>query len=1298
MNINPDFEGGDELIDEKPAGNPAKICDIAIVGMAARFPNSHNMDQFWTHLIQGNCSVGPLPQNREEELSLIFGELPKSNFIEEGYLDSIMEFEPELFDISKEEASYLDPQQRLLLELVEEAFQDGGYDPERIDGSHIGVYLSENTSDYPRYCGGIQPLGLINSVPASNVGRVAYTFDLRGPAVSFGAACASSLCAVHYACHSLIMGETNAAIAGGVRLWFVPPYKGDISLNPMVSKKQRICAFDQDADGIIGGEGGGILLLKRLDDAIAHKDHIHAVIKASAVASNGARSAGIAAPSETAQTELILRAHAALPKDTRITYMEAHGAGTKIGDAIEWEAMHTALTKLGYAPQTVSVGSVKANIGHLDTAAGIAGLIKVILMMKHSMIPKSANFSTPNQDLRLSDAPVKLVSETAPWSAAKKIAAISSLSLVGTNAHLILEEYHPAHTERYDYSSIVVLSAQNKTALAQNIVNLQHELLRQPKHLLCDIAFTLNTGRRRRKEMAVFFAKSKEDLLHKLHSNPAGEADQRKLSKPPVFVIPDISFCRTGITIEELKIDKNMELIYQKLQAGLAQADRGNDQVYQYLLESLLCGQMLKLYFSSKLDYFGIGTGLHVADYLNGRIKLQDCIDSIVAASPIQIDWARMSNAVQAMLQNGHTAFVTVCAPKDFKTQLSEIINHLSDAALLSIETGADILETIASFIRAGMEVDWAEVYKHTGFKKISLPVYTYNKSKYYLKADIEFPGMYSANGESSHGALPAKESVSGTEDVKAWLKDALNQCMAVPIVDWHADIYTIGLNSLILMAFLTKVKNHYDIEVSLPAVIGASTAHELISRVVTQIADKECNSKEIRHLENQTCNTRLSKAQERIYAAYSYDSESTRYNMTFGFRFEGEFSIKHAQQAINDLLIRHPGLRDTFKQSNGTLLRERHDKVNWSIEQYKMSTENLEDFLEDFVRPFRLHSSPLFRVAVVTCEHDRAIFFDMHHIIADGISMEFFLQDFAALYNKESLPKLHASYDDYVDWEVSFLQSNKFGQMREFWRAALDGYQDLTLSDQQMRTAQAGFFVFQLDENDNNKVYELALRHKTSPSVILLAIYSVLLSKAAKQDDVTACSFITGRYPWRDDKVVGLFVNSLPIRTNPSEGKPWIQYAEEVRDVFYRALENQYFDIRYLDRKVMGDQTGGNANFVAAYSFLSPYFDKNGTVLADGVKIFPIQIKPKETKFDLLLEVVEQKQNMTWNITYDKGLFSEHKIYNFAMSLHQILGEVFADSSMALGEIEVPLLKPGNGSDTEKIRFEFDWTSKEDI
>ncbi|WP_202080468.1 type I polyketide synthase [Caldalkalibacillus salinus] len=481
--------------------------EIAVIGMDGRFPGAKDTTQFWHRIKKGEECLTQFSEQELRDMGISQETFQDPNYVPvKGIIDEPESFDASFFNYTSKEANVMDPQSRVFLESAWKSLEDAGYAPSKYGGT-IGVYAGAAMNTYILHLaaqGHLQSMDDFEVMLGNDKDllstRVSYKLNLTGPSVTVQSTCSTSLVAVHMACQSILSGECDMAIAGGVSIQF-PLKQGYTYREGMIHSQDGHCRpFDAEANGTIFSDGVGTVVLKRLEDAIADQDAIHAVIKSTAVNNDGADKVGFTAPSVTGQSKVIQDALmlAQIPPES-VAYLEAHGTGTRIGDPIEIKALTDVYSSMTEQKQFCAIGSVKANVGHLNTAAGIAGLIKTVLILKHQQRPPAVNFRSPNEDLHLNQSPFYINDELTEWvqpNGEQRRASVSSFGIGGTNAHAILEEAPQRDFPTITASPVVLpLSARSPSAL-ENLANRVGEYIeKHPEVPLSDVAYTLATGR-----------------------------------------------------------------------------------------------------------------------------------------------------------------------------------------------------------------------------------------------------------------------------------------------------------------------------------------------------------------------------------------------------------------------------------------------------------------------------------------------------------------------------------------------------------------------------------------------------------------------------------------------------------------------------------------------------------------------------------------------------------------------------------------------------------------------------------
>ena len=558
----------------------------AVIGIACRFPGANNYNQYWQNLERGINSISEIPLQRweVEKYYSASPEVPNKTISKWGGLIEGMDlFDAQFFGISPREAKKMDPQQRIMLELSWSCMEDAGYLPLELSGSKVGVFIGACNYDsillLNRNQENIQGHSGTGTWTCMIPNRISSFFNFHGPSIPIDTACSSSLVAIHYAINSLKESECEAALVGGLSVLFTPTTYIQMSQLGMLSPTGQCKTFDSEANGYVRGEGAGVILLKPLAKAMADGDRIYGVIQGSAI-NHGGKAKTITSPNVYAQAQVIRSAYtnANIAPNT-VSYIETHGTGTPLGDPIEINALKRGFRQLHKQHELIlskkpycGLGAVKTNIGHLEGAAGIAGVIKVLLAMKHKKLPKIVNFKRLNPRIDLEDSPFYIVTETQEWERLQtekeeilpRRAGVSSFGIGGVNAHVILEEAPiQVKSQKSTVKSedtlerplhLLTLSAKTEKALEQLASNYENYLTTHPELKLADICYTSNIGRNHFNYRLAVVVSNEQELLEKLRQH------KQKEEVPGIF-LGKLSHRITKPRITFLFTDKNVKIL-----------------------------------------------------------------------------------------------------------------------------------------------------------------------------------------------------------------------------------------------------------------------------------------------------------------------------------------------------------------------------------------------------------------------------------------------------------------------------------------------------------------------------------------------------------------------------------------------------------------------------------------------------------------------------------------------------------------------------------------------------------------
>ncbi|MGG4266742.1 amino acid adenylation domain-containing protein [Peribacillus simplex] len=721
-----------DYVEEQPK-NDTKDRDIAIIGLGIRLPEILGPEAFWNFLEEGKETIKDIQQSRR---NLDPTGHEEKNYLRYGYMEGIDEFDPQFFGISPKFAKYIDPNQRIMLETAYHALEDAGYTRGNLKNRPVGVFMGAVLPNYHQFLDVKLDELLASNLPANLAGRLSYHFGFNGPSLVIDTACSSSLVALHTAVQSLRNGECEMAMVGGVHLDIAPVNREDAMESNIVSPSESCRAFSEEADGTIGGEGCICVLLKPMEQALQDNDSIYTVIKGSGVVQDGARSNGITSPSPDAQAETLLSAWRDAGIDpTTVSYIEAHGTGTKIGDPIEIKGIQKAYQPFTNQKQFIGLGSVKSNIGHLDSAAGLAGLAKVALSLKYSRVPASLHAGNLNPLIDFERSPVFINSVLSTLESKGEHparAGISSFGLSGTNVHVVLEKF-----ENLDSSSktggknkeldpyLVTLSGSSADLLNRKMDDLQSYLKERKDANLEDISYTLNCRRSHEIYRFSTLVKDSGELIKKLEN--AAKANMEKTQSPKAVTVFLQDYCEGADRLYD-KLCKSGILSDEEIEQfnkNIAEYSNIVESGHRAKYVSFLCGLVQLLSRTGlKFDISGIGIGAATAKFINGSCTLNSAVNYL----------SKGANAFEerSLLQDGGIILSVGPNPIDAITEAKQLGNSVQWAAdvFTLVEGKARFMDTLRRLYLEGVNLNFEAIQ---GGNVVSLPVYPFERKSYWL-------------------------------------------------------------------------------------------------------------------------------------------------------------------------------------------------------------------------------------------------------------------------------------------------------------------------------------------------------------------------------------------------------------------------------------------------------------------------------------------------------------------------------------------------------------------------------------
>lgn len=1190
------------------------IKDIAIIGISAKLPRAESHEAFWELLRSGRDLVGGFPEYRKEELKPYLRRMEAQygsvSFFDGAYLDDISSFDYSFFRLSPKEASLMSPAQRMFLQTAWQALEDAGYGGEALHGSRTGVFIGHNADalhDYKRLIEALDPDALSLAAPGNLSSmipsRISYLLNLRGPAISVDTACSSSLVAVHLACQSIRSGECESAIAGSVKLNVLPIDTG-IRLG-IESSDNRAKTFDESSDGTGIGDGVVALLLKPLSRALEDGDHVYAVIKGSAMNQDGS-SVGITAPNALAQEDVIVRAwqDAGIDPET-VSYMEAHGTGTSLGDPIEIDGLTRAFRKYTDKKQFCAIGSLKTNIGHLDHAAGIAGLLKAVMSLVHKQIPPTLHYTSPNRKIPFLDSPVYVNDELTPWETdgGARRCGVSAFGMSGTNCHVILEEapaqrragrsdadgigsqQSPAAAPlppEEDRMELFCLSAHSTTAL-ERIVQLYREWIaghRGGSWRLSDVCYTLATGRGAHRYRLSIAASSWDELAQTLDA-----VAEQGLSDP---ALPNVYFGTADSHLADHH-EEERELgpaeLGHRYAAGhtidwkkVYEGERRNRlplPVYPFDLHRCWVEEVRQP--AALRTPAAIWSSMWLDKELPQRLR-QEMEESFArwrAALETEMHGQEQSGK-GVVLTGQRSGFVWEQRVADVWGDMLGYAELPADAGFYELGGDSIIALKIANRISelAGVRIQVVDLLAHA-----ELPSFTA-----IVEQRLREQGLSSAGSEDSDSAF------------------ALYEIEAIPKAEWQ---------------------EHYPV----------------------------------------------SSPQKRMYLQQQAMPDDRSYNLPELLELDGELDADRLETALQIMVERHEALRTTFHVIDGEIRQFVHGSIPFQLVRLEADEQEAEAMLQSLYEPFKLDTAPLLRAALLSMGPERhLLFLDMHHIASDGMSAGILLSELMALYQGSLLQPLELQYKDYAVWQegqTASEASERYWREQckgewpvlelptDFPRPAVKGNLGET-------------FELYVEADLMAEVRSIAAQSGGTPFMVLLAAYYAFLAHYTGAEDIAVGTPIAGRSRRELEAVAGMFTGTLVLRAYPDANKQFRAFLEEVRETATGAYAHADYPFEEMAQWIDRRDASRSPLFDTMFIMQNLRIPASST---EGLSYRHKRFEHGTAKYDLMIQAVETGDRLRLVVEYNTGLFLRSTAERFMKHYVQLLRSLTLQPDVTLGE-----------------------------
>lgn len=1325
--------------------------DIAVIGMACKFPNANNIDEFWEKLVNGKELITNFTNEELIKSGISEKVYNNPNYVKsKAHLDNVEYFDSDFFDYNYKESNMMDPQIRILHQCVWEVLEDGGYDSSRYNGK-IGLFAgsSSNVPWMLKFLGSKDDI--LNTFEAMTLNekdftttKVSYKLNLKGPSMNIQTACSTSLVSIHQAAESLIRGESDMAIAGGVSISY-PRKEGYLWHEGMIFAKDGHCRpFSDNATGTVPGNGCGVVLLKALDKAISDGDNIYAVIKGSAINNDGLEKIGYTAPSVIGQKNVIQEAiKKADIKVDEINYIETHGTGTKLGDPIEIEALKQAWNT--NKKEFCAIGSVKANIGHLDAAAGVAGFIKAVLVLQKKTIPPIINFNKPNPAINIKNTPFYINTKAKDISNinGRLRAGVSSFGIGGTNAHVILEEA-PKLMSGTDNSksNLLVFSGRTITALNNNCKAILNHIKDNKDINISDVAWTLQTGRKEfeYRKFIVINNEINEKNIDNLINNLPTKVTEKK--NQVIFMIPGLENYNNDIFKElyysyknsevgkifETNVDNVLHIIKDenaiKVKEALSQNKSQNSisknmytQLASFSMEYSLVKTLISLGITPN-GLLGKGIGEVVALVVSGVMKLEDAINMFETSSEI-LELEIPGVLVSAMYGNNQLKGMAGYYYKRFSeyyldkenipliSDIEEYLNELSNEDPIFIKIGTEDVMTeviekinnlliekeVITLVTSGKEIngfynalgkiwcscttiDWNKFNNASNRKKIPLPTYVFDKK--YHDNDVNLNNL--TIQKSNRNDNPKEQDnliLNNKEYIESKLSNIWKEILGCNVVSNEDDFFVLGGNSLTAIMLASQVEKVLKANISVTEIFNNSTFNKMV-----EFIDKNNSNNTTQDIMPipKSDYYEVSSAQKRMYAVNEFVEDSVPYNLASVYIVEGIINKEKLQDTFNKLIQRHESFRTSFKMIDGKLLQVVNENIKGKVEFTTSKESDIDYEIKKSIIPFDLEIAPLVRMKVISINEEKHVLIvDMHHIISDQSSIAILLKEFALLYAGQDLSPLTIQYKDFAKWQNNLISSGEINKQIEYWKSEFSGeIQTLDLITDYRRKPERSYsgdnIHFEFGKEFSKKINDFVKEKGITPYMLMLSALNLLLWKYTQQKDLVVGTAIAGRRHASCDSMVGMFVNTLAIRSQIDEKLTINEYLEFIKNKMLKAYENQDCQFEMLvDVLNIQKEVGRNPIFDVILNYINMGTEE---LEIEGLKLSNWKNTNIDTKFDVTCTIEEKEGGYSADIEYSTALFKEDTIILFGERLINLIETILINPEKMLNEISITTAK----------------------
>jgi amino acid adenylation domain-containing protein len=1255
--------------------------NVAIIGMSGTFPEAKTIDEFSINLLNSKCSIQKISEDRLLDTCIS----KEINTRKGGYLEKISGFDNDFFEIALGEAEEIAPNQRLMLQESYKVFEQAGYRLNDLKGSNTGVYVADTEIDYHKLASIPTPSLIAGNISALIGSRISRFFDLRGVALNVDTTCSSSLTAIITACKDIQLDDVDLALVCSINVNVVPPQKDTKIVLGVESEDDSCNPFSDKANGALHGEAVICLLLKSEEQAIKDGDTIYGIIKGYALNQDAAQSSSIMSPSPEAQAQVINAAiEKANLKPSDIDFIEAHGTGTKLGDPIEIDGLSQVFAKNYRDGEKLPIGTIKSNIGHCDSAAGMAGVVKTLLSFKNKVIYPSVNSRPLNGLVDFDSSKIEVVAAPIELPKDKILnAGISSFGLMGTNAHLIVASYQNQFDKIEDVEKQLTFCFSAKTEMSlKNYLSSFSDYFSKSNDSLQNISYTLNAGRNIFPYNYVVQANNKSELISFLNSG-----------------VNESNFLSAGNLIQDkiLLFDESQVLENE----SLVSLEIFNDYDFQnlnHLQKSVLVQyQSYNLLQKSGIiikDMIGIGVGKLTIQIIKNELTIEQALEKLKEdyneERATKEDLINRTNVLTSRFTIG-VQIINV----GYKGTLGELLNDQfknskNEYRMIGYNQSTDDNILNALNISCDTNLD-LKVFYTTKHSLVNLPSYCFEEKRCWIR---EIDNPYHPDEILQTSNIDKVASIDSSVSIEEQLVVLWNEILKMDVKS-DSDFFELGGHSLNGTQLINRINQVFNLEFTIDTLFEYGTPEEMAQFIEEQSVNIKNEVKSEIVVVDKKDFYDVSFAQKRLWMLSKMSKNTSSLNVPITLHVAGEIDYEKLVKAFQLLIERHESLRTTFSFINGEIKQKIHSPLAFDFslkyEIKEFSSKELQDkYIEKLESEiFDLdNESPLIRANLVKIGPSEFILnITLHHLISDGWSMQILHSELNYFYSKltqnetPQLSPLKINYKDYAAWQLTSLNTSNFKEAESYW---LDKFEkpvselELLLQNKRpaVKTYNGAQYNFAFDLERTNTIREFLKSNKITLTMFVNTILNILVYKLSGENDITLGMPIAERGEKELENQIGLYLNTLALRNELSKQQSFIQLLENTSTNLKEAYKNSNYPFELLIEKLSLKK-----NFSR-----SPLFD-----IAFVVQNFGNLETNQETKnvennevvftnydfdnhsssqFDLLYQFIDEGDSITYRLEYNTDIFTTDSILSYSEFFQNVVDQCLSNIEITLEEI----------------------------